>query len=91
MGKFKFEVIGIGEIGAVAPKTNSILVVDEGDAGASEQIKTKLTSKGTDTCCIDDDNPNRSKKLEEMEGGVLLMDKDKNLVRHKNMIDCATK
>ena len=26
-----------------------------------------------------------------MEGGVLLMDKDKTLVRHKDMIDCATK
>ena len=86
MGKFKFEVLGIGEIGAVAPKTNSILEVDEED-----HIKTKLTSKGTDTCCIDDDTPKRSKKLEEMEGGVLLMDKDKTLVRHKDMIDCATK
>ena len=61
MGNFKFEVLGIGEIGAVAPKTNSILVVYEGEDGASEQIKTKLTSKGTDTCCIDDDSPKRSK------------------------------
>ena len=50
-----------------------------------------MTSKGIDTCCIDDDTPKRSKKLEEMEGGVLLMDKDKTLVRHKDMIDCATK
>ena len=86
MGNFKFEVLGIGEIGAVSPKTNSILVVDEED-----NIKTKLTSKGTDTCCIDDDTPKRSKKLEEIEGGVLLMDKDKTLVRHKYMIDCAKK
>ena len=74
-----------------SPKTNYILVVDEGEDGASEQIKTKLTSKGTDTCCIDDDSPKRSKKLEEMEGGVLLMDKDKTIVRHQDMIDCATK
>ena len=60
--------------------------MDEGD-----NIQTKLTLKGIDTCCIDDDTPKRSKKLEETEGGVLLMDKDKTLVRHKDMIDCVTK
>ena len=26
-----------------------------------------------------------------MEGGVLLLDNDKTLVRHKDMIDCVTK
>ena len=31
MGKFKFEVLGIGEIGENAPKSNSTLVVDEKD------------------------------------------------------------
>ena len=56
-----------------------------------DHIKTKLTGKGIDTCCIDDDTPKRSKKLEEIEGGVINMDKDKTLVRHKDMIDCATK
>ena len=63
MGKFKFEVLGIGEIGAVSSKTNSILTVDE-----NEDIKNKMTSKGLDSCCIDDDSPKRSKKLEELEG-----------------------
>jgi hypothetical protein len=86
MGKFKFEVLGIGEIGANAPKSNSILVVDEKD-----NVKTKLTQKGIDNCCIDDDSPNISKKSEEMEGGVLLWDNDKTLVRHEDMIDCVTK
>ena len=38
MGKFKFEVLGIGEIGANAPKSNSILVVDE-DETTSEPLK----------------------------------------------------
>ena len=75
-----------GEIGAVSPKMNSILVVDEED-----HINTNLTGKGIDTCCIDAFTPKRSKKLEEMEGGLLLMDKDKTLVRHNDMIDCATK
>ena len=55
MGKFKFEVLGIGEIGAVAPKMNSILIVDE-----KENMKTKMTGKGIDRCCIDDDAPKRS-------------------------------
>ena len=89
MGKFKFEVLGIGEIGANAPKSNSILVVDEED-NTGGALKTKLTLKGIDTCCIAD-TPKRSKKLEEMEGEVLLMEKDKTLVRHNDMIDCVTK
>ena len=58
MGKFKFEVLGIGEIKAVSPKMNSILIVDE-----KEHIKTKLTGKGIDSCCIDDDSTKISKKL----------------------------
>ena len=29
MGKFKFEVLGIGEIGADKPKSYSILIVEE--------------------------------------------------------------
>ena len=41
MGKFKFEVLGIGEIGASQPKCNSILVVESDD-----NIKTKITAKG---------------------------------------------
>ena len=86
MGKFKFEVLGIGETGANAPKSNSILVVGEKDC-----LKTKMTLKGIDTCCIDDDAPKRRKKLEEMEGGVLLLDNDKTLIRHKDMVDCVTK
>jgi hypothetical protein len=41
IGKFNFEVLGIGGIGYNAPKSNSILVVDEKD-----NVKTKLTQKG---------------------------------------------
>ena len=47
MGKFKFEVLGIGEIGLVATKMNSILIT-ETDKKIVEQIKMKLTGK-----CID--------------------------------------
>ena len=41
---------------------NSILNVD------NEHIKTKLTGKGIDNCCIDDDTSKRNKKVEEAEG-----------------------
>ena len=84
MGKFKFEVLGIGEIGASQPKSNSILVVDKQD-----NIKTKMTAKCVYGCCIDDDAPKRNKKAEKKEGGVMLMDKDKTLVRHSDMINCV--
>ena len=57
-----------------------------------KNIKTKLTAKGIDTCCIDDDSPKRSKKLEEREGGVLYMEcseKEKAMVRHTDMKACV--
>ena len=54
MGKFKFEVIGIGQIGACKPKCNSIIVV-EVDGNGEEHLKTKMTVKGMYSCCIDDD------------------------------------
>ena len=72
MMKFKFEVLNIAEIGAPQPKTNSILVADKND-----KLKTKLTLKGADNCCIDDDCPKRNKKLEELEGGVIHSDEKK--------------
>ena len=92
MGKFKFEVLGIGEICAICPKMNSILTVDDED-----HIKTKLTGKGIDNCCIDDDSTMRSKKVEEKEGGVIEMKKkmkdgthkDRTMIRHANMKDCV--
>ena len=40
MGKFKFEVLGIGEIGADKPKSYSILMVEE-DKNGKEIIKKK--------------------------------------------------
>ena len=52
MGKFKFEVLGIGEIGADKPKSYSILLVEEKDG--VEILKTKVTDKGIYSCCIDD-------------------------------------
>ena len=60
MGKLKFEVLGIGEIGASQPKCNSILVVESDD-----NIKTKITAKGEYACCIDDDA--RKRNMEERE------------------------
>ena len=53
-------------------------------------IWNETDREGIDSCSIDDDTTKRSKKLEEMQGGVI-MDKDKTLVRDKDMIDCATK
>ena len=92
MGKFKFEVLGIGDICAICPKMNSILTVDDED-----HIKTKLTGKGIDNCCIDDDSTKRSKKVEEKEGGVIEMKKkmkdgthkDRTMIRHANMKYCV--
>ena len=88
MGKFKFEVLGIGEIGADKPKCYSMLIVEE-DKNGIEHIKTKMTAKGIYTCCIDDDAGKRNKKIEEEEGGVILLDANKALIRHSDMIACV--
>ena len=84
MGKFKFEVLGIGEIGASQPKSNSILVVDKQD-----NIKTKMTAKVYMDVVLMMMHRRETKKAEKKEGGVLLMDKDKTLVRHSDMINCV--
>ena len=44
MGKFKFEVLGIGEIGACKPKCNSIIVV-EVDENGEEHLKNEDDTK----------------------------------------------
>ena len=88
MGKFKFEVLGIGEIGADKPKSYSILLV-ELDKNGEEIIKTKVTAKGIYSCCIDDDSKKRNKLAEEEEGGVVRLDEKKALIRHLDMIACV--
>ena len=88
MGKFKFEVLGIGEIGADKPKSYSILIVEDKDG--VEIIKTKVTAKGIYSCCIDDDDAKKRNKLvEEEEGGVIRLDENKALIRHLDMIACV--
>ena len=83
IGKFKFEILDIGEIGASAPKSNSILSIDK-----NGKAKTKITAKGVYSCCIDDDNPKHKKELEKLEGGCCVMP-DRTLIRHEDMIDCV--
>jgi hypothetical protein len=88
MGKFKFEVLGIGEIGADKPKSYSILLVEDKDG--AEILKTKVTAKGIYSCCIDDDDAKKRNKLvEEEEGGVIRLDENKPLIRHLDMIACV--
>ena len=89
MGKFEFEVLGIGEIGADKAKSYSILIV-EVDKDGIEHLKTKVTAKGTYSCCVDDDDAKKRNKLvEEEEGGVIRLDENKAFVRHLDMIACV--
>ena len=88
-GKFKFEVLGIGEIGADKAKSYSILIV-EVDKYGIKHLKTKLTAKGIYSCCIeDDDGKKRNKLVEEEEGGVIRLDENKALIIHLDMIACV--
>ena len=45
MGKFKFEILGIGEIGDCKPKCYSLLMAETYPETGEEHIKTKMTAK----------------------------------------------